>query len=113
MSWLTNAVCRSLLRDKRSSIGSGLVILTRVKVTRWPWNFGGDNTISPLRARAGDCDACTTDKAIRSRRWPKPVGQLRPTEERFLLRVDGQTKRSFSTKESAATADGTIEVVKA
>ena len=61
----------------------------------------------------------------------KPVGQLRPTEERFLLRVDGQTKRSFSTKESAATAgaaikkaypmamvtivdteDGTIEVIK-
>jgi uncharacterized protein (UPF0548 family) len=59
-------------------------------------------------------------------------GQLRPTEERFLLRVDGQTKRSFSTKESAApagaaikkaypvvmvtildTADGTIEGIKA
>ena len=63
---------------------------------------------------------------------PKPVGQVRPTEERFLLRVDGQTKRSFSSKEAAATAgaavkkaypvvmvtvldtkDGTIEIVKA
>jgi hypothetical protein len=62
----------------------------------------------------------------------KPVGQARPTEERFLLRVDGQTKRSFSSKEAAAaagaavknaypivmvtildTADGTIEVIKA
>ena len=61
----------------------------------------------------------------------KPVGQTRPTEQRFLLRVDGQTKRSFSSKELAATAgaavqkaypvvmvtvvdaeDGTIEVVK-
>ena len=61
----------------------------------------------------------------------KPVGQTRPTEHRFLLRVDGQTKRSFSTKELAATAgaaikkaypvvmvtvvdteDGTIEVIK-
>ncbi len=62
----------------------------------------------------------------------KPVGQARPAEERFLLRVDGQTKRSFSSKEPAITAgaavkkaypvvmvtiedteDGTIEVVKA
>jgi hypothetical protein len=62
----------------------------------------------------------------------KPVGQGRPTEERFLLRVDGQIKRSFSSKEAAATAgaavkkaypvvmvtivdteDGTIEVIKA
>ena len=62
----------------------------------------------------------------------KPVGQARPTEERFLLRVDGQTKRSFKSKEAAATAgaavkkaypvvmvtvldtkDGTIEIVKA
>jgi hypothetical protein len=62
----------------------------------------------------------------------KPAGQARPTEERFLLRVDGQTKRSFSSKEVAATAgaavkkaypivmvtivdtkDGTIEVIKA
>ena len=62
----------------------------------------------------------------------KPVGQARPTEERFLLRVDGQTKRSFSSKEAAVTAgtavkkaypivmvtvldtkDGSIEVVNA
>jgi hypothetical protein len=39
----------------------------------------------------------------------KPVGQARPTEERFLLRVDGQTKRSFSSKEVAATAGATIK----
>ena len=34
----------------------------------------------------------------------KPVGQTRPTEQRFFLRVDGQTNRSFSSKELAATA---------
>jgi hypothetical protein len=60
------------------------------------------------------------------------VGQARPTEERFLFRVDGQTKRSFSSKDAATTAgaavkkaypivmvtivdteDGAIEVIKA
>jgi hypothetical protein len=34
----------------------------------------------------------------------KPRGQARPVEERFLLRVDGQTKRSFSSKGPAITA---------
>jgi hypothetical protein len=29
------------------------------------------------------------------------VDQTRPKEERFLLRVDGQIKRSFDSKESA------------
>jgi hypothetical protein len=62
----------------------------------------------------------------------QPKGQARPKEERFLFRVDGQTKRSFSSKDPAMTAgaavkkaypvvmvtivdtdDGTIEVVKA
>jgi hypothetical protein len=62
----------------------------------------------------------------------KPKGQTRPLDERYLLRVDGQTKRSFSSKEPAMTAgsaikkafpivavtvedteDGTTEVVKA
>jgi uncharacterized protein (UPF0548 family) len=61
-----------------------------------------------------------------------PPSQVRRTEERFLLRVDGQTKRSFSSKEPANeagtaikkafplvmvtvldTKDGSIEVVKA
>ena len=31
-----------------------------------------------------------------------PKTQSRPTEERFLLRVDGQIKRPFSSKEDAA-----------
>ena len=31
----------------------------------------------------------------------KPKSQLRPTEERFLLRVDGQIKSSFGSKEDA------------
>jgi hypothetical protein len=39
----------------------------------------------------------------------KPVDQTRPKEERFLLRVDGQTKRSFSDKESALKAGASIK----
>ena len=31
----------------------------------------------------------------------QPKGQARPKEERFLFRVDGQTKRSFSSKDPA------------
>ena len=40
-----------------------------------------------------------------------PKTQSRPTEERFLLRVDGQIKRSFSSKEDAATAGAVIKKV--
>ena len=39
----------------------------------------------------------------------KPKTQTRPTEERFLLRVDGQIKRSFSSKEDAGTAGAAIK----
>ena len=39
----------------------------------------------------------------------KPVGQTGPTEQRFLLRVDGQTKRSFSSKELAAIAGAAVK----
>ena len=39
----------------------------------------------------------------------KPKMQARPTEERFLLRVDGQIKRSFSVKEDATTAGAVIK----
>ena len=35
--------------------------------------------------------------------------QTRPTEERFLLKVDGQIKRSFTSKEDAATAGAAIK----
>jgi hypothetical protein len=38
-----------------------------------------------------------------------PKTQARPTEERFLLRVDGQIKRSFSSKEAAATAGAVVK----
>ena len=38
-----------------------------------------------------------------------PKTQARPTEERFLLKVDGQIKRSFSSKEQAATAGAVIK----
>ena len=37
----------------------------------------------------------------------KPKPQAR--EERFLLKVDGQIKRSFSSKEAAATAGAVIK----
>src|SRR5262249_2274704 len=36
-------------------------------------------------------------------------GQARPIDERFLLKVDGQTKTSFRTKEPAATAGAAIK----
>jgi len=39
----------------------------------------------------------------------KPKSQARPTEERFLLKVDGQIKRSFSSKGDAATAGAVIK----
>jgi hypothetical protein len=39
----------------------------------------------------------------------KPKSQTRPTEERFLLRVDGQIKRSFNSKEQAVTAGVAIK----
>ena len=61
-----------------------------------------------------------------------PTGQVRPVDERFVLRVDGQAKRSFSSKGPATTtgnaikkafpvvvvtiedaADGTVDIVKA
>ena len=39
----------------------------------------------------------------------RPKTQARPTEDRFLLRVDGQIKRSFSGKEDAASAGAKIK----
>jgi hypothetical protein len=39
----------------------------------------------------------------------RPKGQARPVEERFLLRVDGQVKRSFSSKEPAVIAGAAIK----
>jgi hypothetical protein len=39
----------------------------------------------------------------------KPKTQARPTEERFLLKVDGQIKRSFSSKEAAAAAGAVVK----
>ena len=37
---------------------------------------------------------------------PKLVGQARPTEERLLLRVDGQTKQSFRTNRGRCDKKG-------
>jgi hypothetical protein len=39
----------------------------------------------------------------------KPKAQARPSEERFLLKVDGQIKRSFSSNEAATTAGTAIK----
>ena len=38
-----------------------------------------------------------------------PKGQARPIEERYLLRVDGQIKCSFSSKEPAVIARAEIK----
>ena len=39
----------------------------------------------------------------------RPKGQTRPIEERYLLRVDGQIKRSFSSKEPTVIAGAEIK----
>ena len=39
----------------------------------------------------------------------RPKGQTRPIEARFLLRVDGQIKRSFDSKEPATIAGAAIK----
>jgi hypothetical protein len=39
----------------------------------------------------------------------KPRTQARPTEERFLLKVDGQVKCSFSEKEDAISGGAKIK----
>ena len=38
-----------------------------------------------------------------------PKGQARPVEERYLLRVDGQIKRSLNSKEPAVIAGTEIK----
>jgi hypothetical protein len=38
-----------------------------------------------------------------------PKSQARPIDKRFLLRVDGQVKTSFGTKEPAVTAGAAIK----
>ena len=40
---------------------------------------------------------------------PMQKGQHRPAEERYRLRVDGQEKRSFKSKEVALTVGGLIK----
>jgi hypothetical protein len=40
---------------------------------------------------------------------PPPKGQTRPVEQRFLLKVDGQFKRSFGSEEAATTAGAAIK----
>jgi hypothetical protein len=39
----------------------------------------------------------------------RPVGQQRPRDERYVLRVDGQTKRSFASKDEATNAGTAIK----
>ena len=39
----------------------------------------------------------------------RPIGQQRPRDERYLLRVDGQTKRSFASKDEAINAGAAIK----
>ncbi len=39
----------------------------------------------------------------------RPAGQQRPRDERYLLRVDGQTKQSFASKDEAINAGAAIK----
>jgi hypothetical protein len=58
----------------------------------------------------GGFDARTTYLNETSSGWRKYAKtQARPTEERFLLKVDGQIKRSFSSKEAAATSGAVVK----
>jgi hypothetical protein len=50
-----------------------------------------------------------TLKTLQPEEFTPARGQVRPAEERFLLRVDGQTKRSFDSKEPALTAARAIK----
>ena len=52
----------------------------------------------PTLKRPDRSDRSDRDESVR------PKGQARPIEERYLLRVDGQIKRSFSSKEPAVIA---------
>jgi hypothetical protein len=50
----------------------------------------------------------TLKKQLGGKEPPRP-GQSKPQEERFLLRVDGQTKRSFSSLDDATAAGRQIK----
>ena len=51
-----------------------------------------------------------TSKKARDHDNPSPaMSQTRPVDKRFLLRVDGQVKTSFGTKEPATTAGAAIK----
>jgi hypothetical protein len=50
----------------------------------------------------------TLTKQLGGKEPPRP-GQSKPQEERFLLRVDGQTKRSFSSLDDATAAGRQIK----
>ena len=60
-------------------------------------------SIDPPESRAAMLARSTLKRPDRSDRDEsvRPKGQARPIEERYLLRVDGQIKRSFSSKEPA------------
>jgi hypothetical protein len=66
--------------------------------------------LSPLSNTSGGFNARNTTLTRPAQEGAgKPKRQARPTEEQFLLRMDGQTKRSFSSKEDAATAGAVIK----
>ena len=82
-----------------------------VKQTRYRCNGNA-------RTRAFDINNSEVKTAMLARpkltRPEQPVAekqktQGRPVDERFLLRVDGQIKRSFSSKDSAMTAGSKIK----
>src|SRR5215475_8240501 len=73
----------------------------------------GRNRRSPLPTFAGDCNAPTTyfdETATKRSGRPKHAkGSGTAHRQTFLLKVDGQIKTSFDTKEPASTAGAAIK----
>ena len=84
----------------------GLLEILKRRTPVWPWS--PDH--SPIFSEVAMLARPTLTRPVRGDA-SKPKTQTRPTEKRFLLRVDGQIKRSFSSKEDAATARAVIKKV--
>jgi hypothetical protein len=68
-------------------------------------------SIEALESRAEKLSRPTLKRPDRSSsdEPARPKGQARPIEERYVLRVDAQIKRSFSSKEPAVIAGAEIK----
>jgi hypothetical protein len=79
----------------------GLLEILKRRTPVWPWS--PDH--SPIFSEVAMLARPTLTRPVRGDA-SKPKTQTRPTEKRFLLRVDGQIKRSFSSKEDNGNRRG-------